>query len=113
MPHYMHQWVYSNQAIMAMVGKPHNREDIVRVAINAFGGKLHQFYFTMGEYDGISISEFPDDVTAMACMMAIVAQGGVRELRSTLLLTAEDSQRAMVEANKVIGPPPVIMSQGA
>jgi uncharacterized protein with GYD domain len=107
MPYYMHQWAYKDSQFRKFVTEPQNRAEIVRVAVEAFGGKLHQFFFTFGEYDGISISEFKDNETALACLMAIVGQGALAVMRSTVLLTPEEAERAMGSAReKLRGPEP-------
>lgn len=105
MPYYLHQFSYKDREIRDMVTKPHDRAEVVRVAIEAFRGKLHQFYFTLGEYDGLSISEFPDNETALACVMSIAGQGGLAILRTTALVTTQETERAMKKAHKLLAPP--------
>jgi hypothetical protein len=50
------------------------------------------------------ISEFPDNRTAMACVMSIVGQGGLATLRTTALLTQEEAGGAMNDAKGVFSP---------
>jgi uncharacterized protein with GYD domain len=42
------------------------------------GGKLTDLYWTLGPYDLVGISEFPDDETATAAMLALSSAGNVR-----------------------------------
>jgi uncharacterized protein with GYD domain len=102
MPHYLHQWTYKDREVRAMVTAPQDREDVVRVAVEAFGGKLHGFYFCFGEHDGACISEFPDNETALACLMSIFGQGGLATLKTTPLMTQEESRGAMERARAVV-----------
>jgi|SRR6516225_7927774 uncharacterized protein with GYD domain len=102
MPYFMHQWVYKDVEMRKMATCVRNRAEIVRVATRAFGGALHSFFFTFGEYDGISITEFPDKETAMACLMSVVGQGGLMRVRTTVLLTPEEGQEAMQKAHAVL-----------
>ncbi len=104
MPFFLHQWLYKDPEIRAMVTQPQDREEIVRLATEAFDGKLHGFYLCFGEYDGVGISEFPDNKTALACMMSIVGQGGLATIRTTPLITTEESKEAMLLAHSVISP---------
>ena len=38
---------------------PQDRPAELRKAVEAFGGRMHQFLFAFGEFDGVSIVEFP------------------------------------------------------
>jgi uncharacterized protein with GYD domain len=42
------------------------------------GGTLKDVYWTVGEYDIVSIAEFPDDETGTAFLLAIGAQANIR-----------------------------------
>ena len=102
MPYYMHQWVYKDSQIRKIVMESDKRWEVVRIAVDAFGGKLHQFFFCLGDFDAVSISEFADDETALGCLMAIVAQGGVAVMKSVQLLTEEEAHRAIRRANQIL-----------
>ena len=102
MPFYLHQWVYKDATVRDMIVKPQNREDIVRVAAEAFKGRLLHFYLSFGEYDGISISEFPDNETAMACLMLVLGQGAVERIKTTPLMSPDEARGAMDRAHEVL-----------
>lgn len=104
MPFFMHQWVYKDKEVHAMVSSPQDRSEVVRLATEAFGGTLHQFFFSFGEYDGVAISEFPDNETATACLMSIIGQGGLKDIVTTVLMTPEESESAMTRAHDVLSP---------
>jgi uncharacterized protein with GYD domain len=99
MPHYLFQWTYSNASIKAMVADPHDREAEVRKAVEAFGGKLHQFFYAFGEFDGIAIVEFPDNGSCSACSLTL-GSGGAAQLWTTVLMTMEEGWQAMRKANQ-------------
>ena len=61
MPYFMFQWTYTDTAVQAMLNKPQDRPGELRKAVQAFGGKVHQFFFTVGAFDGLAIVEFPDN----------------------------------------------------
>ena len=42
------------------------------------GGSLKDVYWTIGPYDLVAITEFPDDETATAYLYAIAATGNIR-----------------------------------
>ena len=89
MPFYLFQWKYKDPAIKAMVDTPQDRPAELRKVVEAFGGRLHQFYFAFGEYDGVSVVEFPDNESCAACAVTLAGAGA-----NTALRTLCCSQRA-------------------
>ena len=55
-----------------------DRLEQARQAIERAGGRLTGFYWTQGEYDLVAITEFPDDETATAFVLATATLGNVR-----------------------------------
>lgn len=47
-------------------------------ALEAMGGKLLDFYSTMGEYDYVAIAEAPSDEVATTFLLALGSLGNVR-----------------------------------
>jgi uncharacterized protein with GYD domain len=47
-------------------------------AVEKAGGHVHQLLWTIGEYDIVSIVEFPDDETATASLLQVGALGNIR-----------------------------------
>ena len=54
-----------------------DRAEAAQKVVADMGGSL-QIYWTMGEYDMIAISEFPDDETAVAFLAKLSSLGNVR-----------------------------------
>jgi uncharacterized protein with GYD domain len=75
------------------------RRAAVQQMVEKAGGKLHTFYFAIGESDVYSIAEFPDVATAVAVSLAANASGAVH-LKTTVLLSPEEFDAA---AKKSIG----------
>ena len=69
------------------------RRAAVQQMVERAGGKLHAFYFAIGEADVYSIAEFPDAATAVAVSLAVNGSGAVN-LQSTLLLSPEEFDAA-------------------
>lgn len=101
MPHYLFQWTYKDTSIKAMVADPHDREAEVRKAVEAFGGKLHHFFYAFGEFDGIAIVEFPDNQSCSACSLTFGSGGANSRFWTTVLMTMEEGWQAMRKANQV------------
>lgn len=101
MPFFMSRWVYKDDEVRALILKPQERHEVAASAIEAFGGKLHQFYYAFGTFDGVGISEFPDNETAMACFMTFSGGGGLKAFETTVLLTSDEARSAMEKARSV------------
>jgi len=105
MPFFMHQWCYKDQQLKRLVMEGEDRSEVVRIAIEAFGGKLHTFYYCFGRYDGVAISSFPDDKTALACLMTIFGEGRNQLVHTTVLVEPEIGYGAMKKAKEVATKP--------
>ncbi len=42
------------------------------------GGKVHQLLWTIGDYDLVSVVEFPDDESAVASLLQLCSAGNLR-----------------------------------
>jgi uncharacterized protein with GYD domain len=54
------------------------RADAVKKAAKKFGVNMTQIYWTLGNYDLVTITEAPDDKSATAFALAVGAAGNVR-----------------------------------
>ena len=95
MPLYEMRWMFKGAALKSMTDTPQDREPPARELIEGFGGRLHHYYFMLGEYDGLAIVEFPDDASAAATSMRAGASGAFARFETHPLLTAQEAQRAM------------------
>jgi uncharacterized protein with GYD domain len=100
MPDYLVQIVYPPETIAAMLAKPQNREEVARSVIENLGGKLKGFWFSLGDYDLVEIITLPDNVSAAAHSMAVLAGGAVKVLKTTPLLSVNEGIEAMKKAPK-------------
>ena len=89
---------YTSEAIADLVKNPQNRIEKVRPAVEKLGGKLHEGFFSFGDYDVIAIGEFPNNVGAAALAMAFSAGGACRCVKTTPLMTGEEAVEAMRKA---------------
>ncbi len=76
MPHYISLLRYTQQGASKVKESP-ARLDSARKAAEAAKGKIISWYLTMGKYDAVLISEFPDDATAAKFMLSTCALGNV------------------------------------
>ena len=103
MPRYLHTFSYSKEAVKGLVSKPENRIEAVRPLIEAAGGKLIDAYYTLGDSDGIIITEFPTDVDALTVSMAVGSTGAIADIRTTTLIQIDDAVKAAEKAGMLTG----------
>jgi uncharacterized protein with GYD domain len=94
MPHYISLVRYTQQGIAKIKESPKRLDAAKKAAENA-GGKVEAWYLTMGKYDAVLISEFPNDEDAARFMLSTAALGSV----STQTLKAFSE----AEYRKIIG----------
>jgi uncharacterized protein with GYD domain len=94
----MIQASYTKEAAAALVNTPEDRSLIVRPLIEQLGGRLLDFYFCLGDYDVVVIAELPNNTAALGLDMAVVAPGHISKIKTTALLTGEETVMAMKEA---------------
>jgi uncharacterized protein with GYD domain len=104
MPFFLHQWNYKDQQVRKMLVETEDRKEVVRMATEAFDGRLHHFFYCFGEYDGMAISEYPSHEAALASMMSIFGQGRISDVRTTVLFTPEEGMRAIRHAHEIVAP---------
>ena len=93
MSRYVHLIKWTDQGIRNVKDSP-KRAEAARQQAQRMGGKL-QLWYTFGEYDIVSISEFPDDAVAQRFLYWVGSLGNVRT--TTLKAWTEE------EAAKIIG----------
>lgn len=101
MPHYMLQFSYSQHSMKVMAESPQDRRTVSEEIVTAAGGKLVDFYFCFGDYDGIAIMELPSNVDAASVALAAGASGAFSKVKTTVLLTVEESLEVMTKTGKV------------
>jgi uncharacterized protein with GYD domain len=102
----MIQFSYKSETVGNLVKNPEDRSLAVKKLIEKLGGKQIAFYFAFGDYDGVIIAEFPDNVSSLATTMAAFAGGGTTKLKTTVLITVEEAMAAMKKASGVSLPQP-------
>src|SRR5580693_5297874 len=93
MPTYISLIKLSHQGITSIRESP-SRLEAAREVMRSFGGELKDFYFTMGQYDIVVISEAPDDMAVAKGLLAIGSAGNVRS--ETMRVFQESEYREIV-----------------
>ena len=98
---YMAQFAYTAEALATMAKNPQDRSAPVRAVAEKLGGRLINFYYCFGEYDGVGLIELPDDTAASALALAAVSPGHLRAYKTTKLFTVEETMEAMRKAGSL------------
>ena len=106
MAHYLVQVSYNNRGLSDLVNNPQDRSTHVGSVIEGLGGRMESFYFAFGDYDAILIAELPDNVSATAFALAVVAGGAIRSYKTTVLIPTDAAVEAMRKASTVGYRPP-------
>lgn len=92
MPTYVHLANYTQEGI-AHIG---NHDPQPSDVIDSLGvGELKSLYLTLGQYDAVAVTEFPDDETAAQFSMRM-SQGG-HSKAETLRAFPEDAAAELIE----------------
>ena len=102
MPVFVSLGRYSEIAVKGMLAKPEDRTAAVTKLIEQAGGKLLAWYMLFGEYDYLSIAEFPSGTGAAAATLAAAGAGAVTDTRTMLAMTGAEAKAAF-EAGQVLG----------
>jgi uncharacterized protein with GYD domain len=95
MPHYVSLVRYTQQGMSKIKESP-SRLDAARKAAEAEGGKIHAWYLTMGQYDAVLISEFPNDETCAKFSLSAAALGNI--CTETLKAFSEAEYRKIISS---------------
>jgi uncharacterized protein with GYD domain len=77
MPTYVSLINWTDQGIKNFKDTTHRAQDFTNVVEKA-GGHVRELLWTVGEYDIVSIVDFPDDETATASLLQVGALGNIR-----------------------------------
>ena len=93
MGHYVTLIRYTQQGAAKIKESP-KRLDAAKKAAEAAGGKIHAWYLTMGKYDAVIISEFPNDEASAKFMLSTGSMGNITT--QTLKAFSETEYRKIV-----------------
>jgi uncharacterized protein with GYD domain len=77
MPTYVSLVRWTEQGIKNYKDTPRRLEDFSKL-VESLGGRLRDALYTVGEYDIVTVTEFPDDESATAALLRVGSLGNVR-----------------------------------
>jgi uncharacterized protein with GYD domain len=98
---YLTRFSYTPETWARLANNPEDRRDAARQYVESVGGKLHGFWYAIGEYDGYQLWEAPDVVSMAAVAIAISGGGALSKFETTQLLTVEETLDALKRVNSV------------
>jgi uncharacterized protein with GYD domain len=101
MPFYLTRFSYTPETWARLISKPEDRRAAAQEYIESVGGKLHGFWYAFGDHDGYNLWEAPDDVSMAAVALAIGGGGALSSFETTVLLTVEDTLKALETAQSI------------
>ena len=94
MAKYLIQGSYTQSGVQGLIKEGGTgRADTIGKLLADLGGSLEAFYFAFGDDDVYVIADIPDNTTAAALSLAVAAAGAVN-IKTTVLLTPEEMDRA-------------------
>ena len=72
-----------------------DRASAAATLFQSFGGSMVDIYWTLGAYDMVVVTDFPDEETATAALLRVSEAGNLRT--TTLRAFDRDSMRAIIE----------------
>jgi uncharacterized protein with GYD domain len=88
MPTMITLYKFTDQGVKNVKDSPQRLKAAIK-ALEAKGGKVLAAYYTLGEYDLVTIAESADEQTGVAHILAIAAMGNVRSTTLPAFSAAE------------------------
>src|SRR5688572_4955275 len=85
MPIYLTRFSYTPETWARLAKQPEDRRNAARAYIESVGGKLVGFWYALGEYDGYTLWEAPDNVSMAAVSIALSGGGALSKVETTPL----------------------------
>jgi uncharacterized protein with GYD domain len=106
MPFYLTRFSYTPATWAKLIKNPEDRRTAAKQYIEGVGGKLHGFWYALGDHDGYNLWEAPDNVSIAATTIAIGAGGALSSVQTTAVLTVEETLAALKKASAITYRPP-------
>jgi uncharacterized protein with GYD domain len=103
---YLTRFSYTPETWARMIQHPEDRRKAAQAYIESVGGRLHGFWYSFGDRDGVTLWEAPDNVSMAAVALAIGSGGSVTSLETTVLVEVEDTLAALRTAQGLRYRPP-------
>ncbi len=93
MPTYVSLVNWTDQGIRNFKETESRAEDFVKLVENS-GGRVRELLWTVGEYDIVTVADFPDEESATATLLRLGGMGNIRS--NTLRAFNSDEMRNII-----------------
>jgi uncharacterized protein with GYD domain len=100
--HYMFQFAYTPEAWAKQIANPRNPAEELAVLAEERGGRLVNFFYTIGAYEGVAFLEASRLQTCLSIVVAASASGDYRDTRWTRFVTVTEAREAFQNARKLL-----------
>ncbi len=98
---YITQGRFTTKAVEGVLNKPEDRSQAVGALMEASGGKLLNYYVTLGDYDFLIVSEGESESDIMAALLTAASTGTVTDLRTVPAITSADAKGVYEKAQSL------------
>jgi uncharacterized protein with GYD domain len=88
MPTYVSLLNWTDQGIKSFRQTTERAKDFTKL-VEASGGKVRELVWTVGEYDLVSVIDFPDEESSVAALLKLGAAGNIRSNTLRAFSTSE------------------------
>jgi uncharacterized protein with GYD domain len=94
MPKYVTLYNWTDQGV-ANAKDTVKRYQAAKQLVEGMGGKIDAIFWTIGPYDLVTVSDFPDDETGTAANLQLASTGNLRSV--TMRAFDEDEMKGIIE----------------
>ena len=98
---FLMRFSYTPETWQHLMANPEDRSVAAREYVEAMGGSMLGFWYSFGEYDGHLIFDAPDEIAAAGVVLAVTAGGALSSCDTTVLMTVEDTLKALDHGHAV------------
>ncbi len=88
---YLYKWALTAETWQRLLDNPEDRREVIQALFEGAGGKLHGIWHAFGDYDGYTLAELPDDVTAASYAVKAVSSGAYKSFSTTKLIPQDEA----------------------
>lgn len=100
MPKYVILFSVTSDTLARFIERPEDRRGPVNAIAQAGGGRLEQYYWMFGQYDGLAIFDLPNSESMAAVALAAASTGAFRHFETHELIEADNLVKVLERAKQ-------------